>query len=235
MARSVLLAGLGLVAGYALPSGVGYSRASRLVGVHRRVRAADRVCLTFDDGPQPGATEHFLRLLDDLSVPATFFLVGEQVSRCAALVREIHAAGHQIGNHGFWHRNHFVRWPLDVIEDCRRGAEAIADVTGEPPDLYRPPQGVVTAATRYAAFRVDSAVVLWSSWGRDWRPAATTDSIAHDVLRSAGGGSIILLHDGDRYSGRTWHATRAAVPRIVETLRGKGLSFTSIESRAALG
>lgn len=191
--------------------------------------------MTFDDGPQPGATDQFVRLLDDLSVKATFFVVGEQVRRCPDLVREIRSAGHQLGNHGFRHRNHLLRNPLELIEDLRRGAEAIADATGEKPELFRPPQGVVTALTRYAAHREHSAIVLWTAWGRDWRPRATSESITTEVLRSARARGIILLHDGDYYSGRTWHATHAAVPRIVDALRLQGLLLGAIGTASQLG
>src|SRR5258708_25393677 len=37
--------------------------------------AADHVALTFDDGPDPAATPHFLDVLDSRGVQATFFLL----------------------------------------------------------------------------------------------------------------------------------------------------------------
>lgn len=219
---------------HAAPAGLAYSPAARLVRVHRRVRQPDGLALTFDDGPQPGATEHFLELLDRLGVRATFFVVGEQVERFPSLTREIVLAGHEVANHGYRHRNHLYRNPLDIMADLRRGGQAIAEVTGRRPDLFRPPHGVVTAATCLAAHRQESAVVLWTTWGRDWRRAATPDAITRDALSRAGGRGILLLHDADYYRVQTWHATYDSVPRIVEELRRRGVRVGPIGGRSAL-
>lgn len=233
VARRKLLAAA--VAVYAGPAGIAYSPAAALIGVHRRLRSPGTVALTFDDGPQPGATEHFLELLARLEVRATFFLVGEQVQRFPALARQIHLAGHEIGNHGYRHRNHFFRSPWEILTDCRRGAAVISDVIGQRPQLFRPPQGVVTAATRLAAYREGSALVLWTGWGRDWRPEATVASIRNDALRRVGEGSILLLHDADYYRARSWHATFQAVPQITDELRRRGLMPGAIGGPDRLG
>src|SRR5258708_32094206 len=49
--------------------------------------AAGHVALTFDDGPDPAATPHFLDVLDSRGVQATFFLLGSGLRasgpRCA--------------------------------------------------------------------------------------------------------------------------------------------------------
>jgi peptidoglycan/xylan/chitin deacetylase (PgdA/CDA1 family) len=221
--------------GYALPAGVALSPAAGLVGVHRRTCSKTSVALTFDDGPQPGITDRFVELLGRLSMHATFFLVGEHVRRFPGLVREICAAGHEVANHGYWHRNHLLRNPLSLFDDVRQGAETIEDALGEPCMLFRPPYGVATAATLMAAFRQHSAVVLWSAGGRDWRDAATVESITQEVLRTAGPGGIILLHDADYYRRRTWHATYQAVPIVVEQLRDRGLTVGPVGGPASLG
>ncbi|MYR56237.1 polysaccharide deacetylase family protein, partial [Streptomyces sp. SID625] len=39
------------------------------------------VALTFDDGPDPASTPHFLDALDRLDVRATFFVLGESAVR----------------------------------------------------------------------------------------------------------------------------------------------------------
>src|SRR5205823_4742982 len=55
--------------------------------------------LTFDDGPNPGATEPILETLAASDVPAAFFLVGEHVRRFPKVARRVAAAGHEVGNH----------------------------------------------------------------------------------------------------------------------------------------
>ncbi|MGH2832082.1 MAG: polysaccharide deacetylase family protein, partial [Solirubrobacteraceae bacterium] len=68
------------------------------LGVEDRARGCG-YALTFDDGPHPQGTPAVLEILARAGVQATFFLVGEQVRRDRALVREIADGGHGIGLH----------------------------------------------------------------------------------------------------------------------------------------
>ena len=222
-------AALPVLLAYAGPAALASTPANALVAVRKRLRDRRRVAITFDDGPQPQALEQFLRTLDDEAVRATFFIVGEQALRHPALVRQIHAAGHELGNHGFAHRNHLLRNPFGIATDIERGAQTIAELVGARPALFRPPYGVVTAATCLGAWRAQSRLVLWSRWGRDWRAAATPGSIARSAVLRVRGGDIVLLHDADHYaSPGSWRNTLAALPRILELVRALGLQPTPI-------
>ena len=63
------------------------------------------IALTFDDGPKPGLTDPLLDLLVSLRVPATFFVIGRHVMEYPDLTRKIDAAGMEIANHSYTHRN----------------------------------------------------------------------------------------------------------------------------------
>src|SRR5438045_9037782 len=54
--------------------------------------------LTFDDGPNPRATEPILETLAAGGVPAAFFLVGEHVRRFPGVPRCVALAGQDVGN-----------------------------------------------------------------------------------------------------------------------------------------
>ena len=73
---------------------------------------------------------------------ATFFLVGEQVEREPGLAREIAAAGHAIGIHGYRHTLLLRRSPRAIREGPQRAREVIGGATGTEPLVYRPPYGV---------------------------------------------------------------------------------------------
>src|ERR1700730_18535465 len=67
---------------------------------------ADRIYLTYDDGPVPDITPKLLDYLARLGVPATFFLNGESIHpNAVALVERMVKEGHSIGNHGYNHRS----------------------------------------------------------------------------------------------------------------------------------
>jgi peptidoglycan/xylan/chitin deacetylase (PgdA/CDA1 family) len=66
-------------------------------------RAAKRVFLTFDDGPQRGTTPRALDVLDKAGVKATFFVRGDHIKGNEDILFDIARRGHFIGNHTFTH------------------------------------------------------------------------------------------------------------------------------------
>ncbi|MEV6837079.1 polysaccharide deacetylase family protein [Streptomyces sp. NPDC051133] len=183
----------------------------------------DHVALTFDDGPDHLSTPRFLDVLDARGLRATFFLLGSMMARSPGLAKEMAAAGHEIAVHGWHHRPLLLRGPRAAYDDLARARDAVADVTGRSPALFRPPYGVMSTAAHLACRRLDLTPVLWTCWGEDWRRRATPQSVEHTVLRDLRGGGTILLHDSDCTSATgSWHTTLAALPRILDTCQERG-------------
>jgi peptidoglycan/xylan/chitin deacetylase (PgdA/CDA1 family) len=133
----------------------------RLAGISTR----QHIALTFDDGPDRRSTPRFLDLLAAHGVTATFFLLGAHVQREVRLVRDLAAAGHELGVHGWEHRCLALRPPGGLASELIRSRELIEDVTGLEPRWYRPPYGVMTGEGLRAARKAQLQTVLWSSWG----------------------------------------------------------------------
>lgn len=183
--------------------------------------------MTFDDGPD-ASLERFLAALERGGATATFFVTGEQVARAPRRVAEILAAGHEIGVHGYRHRNHLRLAPWQVTEDLRRARAVIEDAAGCPATLFRPPYGLFSLASWREAGRQGWRSVLWARWGRDWEPRATPRAIAERIGRPMAG-DIVLLHDSDRYSAPgSWRKTLGALPIILEQLEADGLTARSV-------
>jgi len=218
------LAGLAM-AGYLLPAFAFYSRALReALGVEDRTALGTGAALTFDDGPHAQGTPAMLDALAAGDVRATFFLVGEQVSRNPAIAAEIVAAGHAIGLHCHRHRNLLCLAPWQVREDVTRAQAAIEDAAGVSPAFYRPPYGILNATALRLARRAGRRTLLWSQWGRDWEARATPESIAARVTDGVEEGSVLLLHDADDYSATgSWRRTALALPRVLDVLAERGL------------
>jgi peptidoglycan/xylan/chitin deacetylase (PgdA/CDA1 family) len=217
------------LAGHALPGLAGAWPALRApLGVEDQTASGEGYALTFDDGPHAEGTPAVLEILDRERVPATFFLVGEQVLRNPGLAREIAAAGHDIALHCHRHRNLLRLTPWQTRDDILRAQHTIATETGASPRLYRPPYGVLNAAALHLARGQGWRTLLWSHWGRDWEARASAESIAARVTDGAGAGAVLLLHDADDYSAAgSWRRTAAALPRVLETLAARGLRATS--------
>jgi peptidoglycan/xylan/chitin deacetylase (PgdA/CDA1 family) len=188
---AVLAAGAGAVAWGAI------APRSQLFGsTIRRTGRPNTVALTFDDGPNPALTPRLLRLLDETHIRATFFLIGRYVRECPALVQEIAAGGHTIGNHTDTHPNLFWLTPSHIREELSRCQDAIEKACGQRAVWMRPPFGIrgphLSSVVRRAGFH---GVVMWSRWARDWQPQHIEDMVHR--LRRVRGGDILLLHDGD--------------------------------------
>lgn len=185
----------------------------------------DRVALTFDDGPDPLYTPRLLRLLDDLGVTATFFLLGNMLERQPQLGRDIVAAGHEIGLHGYQHRVLLRVGPAATYADLAQGRDIIEEVTGVAVTWWRPPYGVLTGPALASAAALGLRPVLWTAWGKDWTSHATAASVLATVESGLRPGGTVLLHDSDCTSAPgSSAATLAALPTLVERIRARGLT-----------
>ena len=197
-----------------------------------RLDTHDRsVALTFDDGPNPGATPAILESLARAGVKATFFILGRHAQRWPDLVRRVRDEGHTVGNHGYHHRKLHFKGPGYVREDLSLGTETIERACGERPRLFRAPHGFRSPWVNAVARSLGQRVVGWSLGVWDSaRPGA--DIIARRTIDGARNGSILLLHDGDGYDPEgDRRQTAQALPAICDGLRERGFRFVTVPVR----
>lgn len=191
------------------------------------------VALTFDDGPAPQWTSMVLDTLAEHRVPATFFMVGAQVRRHADVVRD-RLVGHEVGNHSWEHRDLAAMDATEAYDDLRRSHDAIAEVTGSPPQLLRPPYGHLGGAVLHAAALLDYRLVLWTLQmvEREFPgdPAGHAQRIVAGVLP----GTIVLGHD---VGARRRLVGLRGLPDMINGLRARGYTFVTVSAllRAGVG
>lgn len=92
-------------------------------------------------GARVGA-ERMLRLLTDEGVPSTWFMPGHTIDTFPEICREIAAAGHEVGYHGYCHEGPTSKRPFDEeVGILRRSIECIERISGRPPVGHRLPGG----------------------------------------------------------------------------------------------
>lgn len=182
------------------------------------------VALTFDDGPDPVSTPRFLEELERLGWKATFFMLGAMVEASPGLAAEVLAAGHEIALHGYLHRSHLLRTWWGVRSDLATGKEALHQATGAVARWHRPPYGAMSGGTMLAAAELDLDIVLWTTWGRDWRAQADPSSVLEDLKTRLAPGATLLLHDSDCTSAAgAWRSALGALEPLAELLAEQGL------------
>ena len=187
------------------------------------------VSLTFDDGPNPDATPLILDALASRGVHATFFILGRHAEQWPDLVKRVADEGHQIGNHGYYHRKLHMKSPAYVRRDLELGTRAIEAASGVRPTVFRAPHGFRSPWVTTIANSLGQRTVGWSLGVWD----SAKPGVEVIVKRSVEGvreGSILLLHDGDGYDPRGDRTqTARAVPVIIDRLRDEGYRFVTIE------
>lgn len=122
---------------------------------------------TWADHPHRARTgvDRLLALCDDLGIRATWFVLGWTAERAPELVREIAAAGHEIGCHTYAHPVAFEQDPAEFRLDTQRGRDAIGDALGSAPLAFRaasftilPQNYWALAILREEGFRIDSSI-----------------------------------------------------------------------------
>jgi peptidoglycan/xylan/chitin deacetylase (PgdA/CDA1 family) len=205
--------------------------AARPANVVTQVPIAEKaVALTFDDGPTPRWTPQVLALLTQEHVPATFFVIGQQVARYPNLVADEVKAGMEVGNHGFQHR---LLRRLDaraVAAEVQQAADLIEGAGAPAPRLYRLPAGVYDRTALEVLGQLGYTVIGWSVDPRDWRHRYTAQQMEQMVLRQVGPGAIIIFHDGTNSSQATLDAVRAIIP----ALRQQGYRFVTVSQLLSL-
>jgi peptidoglycan/xylan/chitin deacetylase (PgdA/CDA1 family) len=219
-------------AAHTLPPDPGYAHGRPLQALRRPIHnlhdlqpaaPANAVALTIDDGPHPEWTPKMLDTLAEFGVPATFSLIGVQVTEYPQLVQRIVAAGHQVSDHTVTHPLNLPSLAEARIREEIGGAhDRIAQISGVAPKFFRSPGGawsqrILDVAAEHAMICID-----WQVDPRDWaRPGTTT--ITERLLR-AQAGDILLCHDGGGDRSETIRALRTVIP----ALKRRGLTFVAL-------
>ena len=110
-------------------------------------------------------THRILDLLSRHSVRGTFFILGWVAERHPDLVRDIQAAGHEIGCHSYAHQIVYELSHEEFRDDLRRARDILTDIVGEPVVSYRAPSFSITDRSLWAleilaeeGFTVDASI-----------------------------------------------------------------------------
>lgn len=182
------------------------------------------VALTFDDGPSGRYTDRLLDGLKERGAKATFLLCGYRIKQYPQQTQRIVDEGHEIGNHGFSHKN--------MQQLSRREiAQELVDTQALLPEtcrvrFLRPPGGCCNEAVRQVAQARNLAILNWSVDPKDWASHSAA-AVEQAVLKNVTDGDVILLHDMS-------DSSVTAALDIIDRLAVQGYQFVTASELAAL-
>ena len=193
------------------------------------VTEGPRIALTFDDGPNPPFTTQIAEFLAFYSIPATFFLCGQNIKKNPQEVRNLRRLGFALGNHSYEHSFLKTAIGLDYagIQETQRLIEKFG---GHQPKIFRAPFGM-TAPWTLKRLRDEGFLIAPVRHANmaDRRGKFTAGEIVRRVVDHLEDKMILLLHDGDGVSGkRDLTPTVEAVRYIVVEAQRKGFQFVNL-------
>ncbi|MCZ8519674.1 MULTISPECIES: polysaccharide deacetylase family protein [Paenibacillus] len=187
--------------------------------------------LTFDDGPDGRYTPQILDILKKHEVKATFFVVGRQAQKYPEVLRRISDEGHRIGNHSWDHADLSKLSGPQLLEEIAAGDEAVRQVTGSAPVLFRAPYGAVSEDVRRTLASLGRPLVGWTVDTRDWA-GTPHGKILQTVKERLRPGGIVLMHS---FGGRknSLENTLQALPAMIEALQADGYTLVTADELPA--
>lgn len=175
----------------------------------------NNIYLTFDDGPDPEATEFVLNTLDEFQAKATFFCLGINVEQHANMIQKMVGAGHQVANHGYQHLDGWKISKREYLENRRRGEVSLKNVVGSDKFQFRPP---------YGHFKSDQPTVLWSLMSGDFDPKLSKEKCLSILIAEVRKGDIVVFHDNEK----SLNKLKWVLPRFLEHCKAEGYEFDLI-------
>lgn len=180
------------------------------------------ISLTFNVTWGDQILEPILDLLNEESVSATFFLLGEWAEHHPHLVDLITEKGHEIGMLGYRYKSYLKQTINDVQNDLYKAKDTFTTLGYPDLKLVRTPSGHFDKEVLTTAVNQGYQVIDWRVDAQDWETPGVNKIIDH-VVSNTSNGDIILMHASDSAT-----QTKESLATIIPSLKQKGYTFVTI-------
>lgn len=175
MACLVVAVAMFLVVNY--PAAVGASSTTRELPIYCVQRDQKMLSISFDAAWGNEDTQQLIDILAKYNVKATFFVVGDWVTKYPESVKALADAGHEIMNHSDNHAHYPQLSTQQIVDDLNACNDKIEAITGVRPTLIRLPYGDYDDNAIRAIRSIGMEAIQWDVEGRDTGASAQRSGI----------------------------------------------------------
>jgi len=168
--------------------------------------------------------DDMLATLKANNVKTTFFVGGCWVAKNNEMLLKILNDGHEIGNHGYNHKDHAKLNAKQNQEEIYATSELVQAITGYKITLFAPPSGSYNNSVLNVASNLGCKTIMWTRDTIDWRDK-DEDLIFSRAVKNASNGDLVLMHPT--------LATANCLGKIIKTLKEKGFNLTTVSENIA--
>ncbi|MBK8494261.1 MAG: polysaccharide deacetylase family protein [Chitinophagaceae bacterium] len=184
--------------------------------------ANKEIAISFDDGPATLFTPGILQVLKNEHVKATFFCIGSRIAGNEAILKQVHADGHIIGNHSYSHHFWFDLYSAKKMQDDLALMDSeMEKVTGLKPKLFRPPYGVTNPNVKKAIITGGYIPVGWSVRSMD-TVIKDEKKLLNRINAGIQPGAVFLFHD-------TCNITLKVLPEFIQEVKKRGYQVVPLD------
>lgn len=188
------------------------------------------IYLTFDDGPAKKVTSDVLDILKKEDVPATFFLIGDQIKGQDKILLRMKNEGHSIGLHSMSHKKaNLYSSDEGFLKEMLDAQTIIKEITGETSNILRFPFGCNNNSYCLKPGLVkllhenNLTIYDWNVDSTDGANHTASPSTYIKKSKSDENQIFLLMHCG--YSNKN---SVKALPDIIKFYKDKGYTFKGI-------
>ena len=182
-------------------------------------REKPRVSLMFNVYESAKTVSSIVDLLNAHNVKATFFVGGCWADDNGETLNKIVESGHEIGNHGYFHKDHKNLTYAENKEEIHLTGIVVKALCGAEPKLFAPPSGSFSNTTLSVACELGYSVIMWSKDTIDWRDA-NEELVFKRATNNLTNGDLILMHPKEH--------TLKALPRILDYAKNANLQCVTV-------
>ena len=168
-------------------------------------------------------TEYIKDMLDvfDLyGVKTTFFVGGNWFAKNVELAQEIYTRGHEIGNHGYNHKDHDKISEQQNYDEIHKTHLLVSANLGIEMNLFAPPSGAFNDTSIKIANSLNYKTIMWTHDTIDWRDK-DSNLVLQRATKNLSNGDLILMHP-------TKH-TLDALSQILAYAENNGFTATTVD------